>query len=134
VPLIGSGQNRYQFISVFDCASAAVCAARKGAPNGEYNLGSRDPPTVREMLRSLIRHAGSRSVLVPTPATPLKLALRFLDRINLPLLVPEQFEIADADYVVDIENTCRDLDWEPQHRDLGMMIEAYDRFVAAGKR
>lgn len=134
VPLIGSGNNRYQMVSVFDCASAAVCSARKGVVNGEFNLGSEDPPTVRVLLSDLIRHAGSRSILVPTPALPLKLALRLLDRLNLPLLVPEQFEIADHDYVVDIEPTKRMLDWLPQHSDADMMFEAYRQFAARGSR
>jgi dTDP-glucose 4,6-dehydratase len=131
VPLIGNGRNRYQMVSVFDCASAAVCSARKGVVNGEFNLGSADPPSVRDLLGSLIRHAGSRSILVPMPAAPLKSALRLLDRLDLPLLVPEQFEVADKDYVVDIEPTIRMLDWRPRHGDEDMMLEAYRQYVAA---
>lgn len=131
VPLIGNGRNRYQMVSVFDCASAAVCSARKGVVDGEFNLGSADPPTVRALLTALIRHAGSKSILVPTPAAPLKMVLRAFDRLNVPLLVPEQFEVADADYVVDIEPTIRMLGWRPEHSDLDMMLEAYEQFVAA---
>lgn len=131
VPLIGTGANRYQMVSVFDCASAAVASARKNVVNGEFNLGSADPPTVRNLLKELITQAGSKSVLVPTPASPLKGILRTLDRINLPLLVPEQFEIADHDYVVDIEPTIRKLDWMPLHSDQKMMLEAYQRYVNA---
>jgi dTDP-glucose 4,6-dehydratase len=129
VPLIGSGSNRYQMISVFDCAGAALCSARKGVVNGEFNLGSANPPTVRSLLKELIRQAGSRSIVVPTPALPLKIMLRLLDRINLPLLVPEQFEIADQDYVVDIEPTIRMLDWQPRFSDQDMMIQAYRQFI-----
>ena len=131
VPLIGNGANRYQMVSVFDCASAAVCSARKGVVDGEFNLGSPDPPTVRALLTGLIRHAKSKSILVPTPAAPLKFALRTLDRLNLPLLVPEQFEVADKDYVVDIEPTIRMLDWQPEHSDEDMMLVAYQQYVAA---
>ena len=32
VPLIGNGRNRYQMVSVFDCASAAVCSVTSGSP------------------------------------------------------------------------------------------------------
>jgi dTDP-glucose 4,6-dehydratase len=131
VPLIGNGRNRYQMVSVFDCASAAVAAARKGVPNLEFNLGSDSPPTVRDLLSALIEFADSRSVLVPVPAAPLKVILRTLDRLNLPLLVPEQFEIADADYVVDIEPTRQALDWFPKHSDRDMILEAYRSFVSA---
>ena len=131
VPLIGSGANRYQMISVFDCASAAIHSAMKGVVNGEFNLGSANPPTVRELLKGLIAHVGSKSILVSVPATPLKVVLRTLDRLNMPLLVPEQFEIADHDYVVDIEPTQRLLDWQPKHSDQTMMFEAYREFVSA---
>jgi len=71
--------------------------------------------------------------LIPTPATPLKVVLRMMDRINLPLLVPEQFEIADHDYVVDIEPTKRMLDWTPRYNDERMMLEAYQQFLQASR-
>jgi dTDP-glucose 4,6-dehydratase len=131
VPLIGSGANRYQMVSVFDCASAAICSARKGVVNGEFNLGSADPPSVQNLLAQLIASVNSKSMLIRVPAAPLKWVLRTLDRINRPLLVPEQFEIADQDYVVDIEPTIRMLDWRPKHSDQDMMVEAYRQFVNA---
>ena len=61
VPMIGNGRNPYQFVSVYDCASAAVCAWKSGLPNSEYNIGSADPPSVRDLLGRLIEEAGSRS-------------------------------------------------------------------------
>lgn len=131
VPLIGNGSNRYQMVSVFDCASAAICSARKGVVDGEFNLGSPNPPTVRALLAELIRHAKSKSILISTPAAPIKLALRALDRLNLPLLVPEQFEVADQDYVVDIEPTVRVLDWKPRNSDQDMMLVAYRQYMTA---
>ena len=57
VPMIGSGKNPYQFISVFDCAEAARAAFMAGVPNEAYNLGSLNPPPVRKLLGDLIRHA-----------------------------------------------------------------------------
>jgi dTDP-glucose 4,6-dehydratase len=131
VPLVGNGSNRYQMVSVFDCASAAIHSADKGVVDGEFNLGSAEPPTVRRLLNELIRFARSRSFLVPTPAAPLKAVLRLLDCVNAPLLVPEQFEIADDDYVVDIEPTIVRLGWNPLHSDQDMMFEAYRQFSTA---
>lgn len=131
VPLIGDGSNRYQMVSVFDCASAAICSARKGVVDGEFNLGSPNPPTVRTLLTELIRFARSKSILIPTPAAPIKVALRALDRLNLPLLVPEQFEIADQDFVLDIEPTVRMLGWQPEYSDQDMMRAAYLQYTTA---
>ncbi len=131
VPLIGNGKNRYQMVSVYDCASAAICSANKGVVNGEFNLGSSEPPTVRTLLSEVIRSAGSKSVLIPTIAAPAKVLLRALDRVNLPILVPEQFEIADHDFVNDIEPTVRMLDWKPRYSDQDMMHDAYRQFLVA---
>lgn len=125
VPMIGSGNNPFQFISVFDCASAAVAAWSRGFPNKVYNLGSDNPPTVRELLGNLISTAGSRSILLPTPARLVKAALTALDCINLPLMVPEQFLIADEIRILDTGAAKNDLGWKPIHRDEDMLKSAY---------
>lgn len=130
VPMIGNGHNRYQMVSVEDCARAAILAAQKGCPPGPFNLGSETPPTTRELLSGIIRHAGSHSVLVPTPASFLKVILGLLDKVGLTLLYPEQFGIADADILLDTISTRRELGWAPAMDDIDMMNAAYDAFLA----
>jgi dTDP-glucose 4,6-dehydratase len=130
VPIIGSGTNRYQFISVYDCASAAICAYRKGVPNSAYNLGSETPPSVKHLLTALIAEARSKSVLLKTPAGLAKLALNALDFVGLPLMDPEQYLIADEDNIVDISKAIRELDWTPRYGDEDMLIQAYRDYRA----
>ncbi|MEM7695055.1 MAG: NAD(P)-dependent oxidoreductase [Pseudomonadota bacterium] len=131
VPMIGSGKNPYQFVSVYDCAEASRLAAKHGCPNGEYNLGSRNPPSVRALLGSLIQAAGSKSILVPTPGSLVKLTLEGLDRVNMPLMDPEQYKIADEYCVRDTKAAERDLGWVPQHNDSDMLNAAYAEYRAA---
>jgi dTDP-glucose 4,6-dehydratase len=128
VPMIGSGLNQYQFISVYDCASAAVAAWQSGLPNAEYNIGSDDPPPVRELLGRLIREASSRSFLVPMPAALVKMVLTALDRINLPLMDPEQYLIADEVCILDTSRAKRELGWQPRYRDDDMLLAAYREY------
>ena len=128
--MIGSGKNPYQFISVYDCASAAVAAWKAGVPNAEYNLGSREPPPVRQLLGELIREAGSRSILLPTPAPLVKMTLGLFDRLNLPIMDPEQYLIADEICILDTGAAFRDLGWQPQHRDADMLKFAYREYRA----
>ncbi|HEX2018416.1 MAG TPA: NAD(P)-dependent oxidoreductase [Aurantimonas sp.] len=130
VPMIGSGKNPYQFISVFDCAEAARLAWKAGVPNEAYNLGSLNPPPVRKLLGDLVRHAGSRSVLVPTPGWAVKRTLDLLDRLDRPLMDPEQYLIADEMCVLDVSKGERQLGWVPQHRDEDMLIAAYTEYRA----
>jgi len=125
VPMIGNGKNYYQFVSVSDCADTCIKAFERGIPNTEYNVGSLNPPTVRELLTSLIEEAGSKSILVPTPAPLVKFALGFLDRIGMPLMDPEQYLIADETCVLDVSKAERELDWVPKDNDSDMLISAY---------
>jgi dTDP-glucose 4,6-dehydratase len=128
--MIGSGSNPYQFISVFDCSSACIRAWEAGFPHAEYNLGSDDPPPVRTLLHRLIKAAGSRSFLVPTPAGLVKAALGFLDRINRPLMDPEQYLIANEYCVLDTSKAKRELGWRPQFNDTDMLLAAYREYEA----
>jgi hypothetical protein len=84
-----------------DCARAAIGAADLGCPSGPFNLGSASPPSTRELLSAVIAHPKSRSLLIPTPAVPLKVLLACLDRLGMTLLYPEQFLIADVDILLE---------------------------------
>ncbi|MEP2705704.1 MAG: NAD(P)-dependent oxidoreductase [Roseibium sp.] len=130
VPMIGSGKNPYQFISVFDCADAAHRAWKANVPNEAYNLGSLNPPPVRKLLGDLVEHAGSKSMLIPTWGFAVKKTLDFLDAINMPLMDPEQYLIADEMCVLDVSKGERDLGWVPAYRDEDMLIAAYDEYRA----
>jgi dTDP-glucose 4,6-dehydratase len=130
VPMIGSGRNPYQFISVFDCAEAARAAFKAGVPNEAYNLGSLNPPPVRKLLGDLIRHAGSKSFLIPTPGWAVKRTLDLFDLMNMPIMDPEQYLIADEECVLDVSKGKRDLGWVPQYRDEDMLIAAYTEYRA----
>jgi dTDP-glucose 4,6-dehydratase len=130
VPMIGSGRNPYQFISVFDCAEAARLAFKAGVPNEAYNLGSLNPPSVKKLLGDLIKFAGSRSLLIPTPGWAVKRTLDLLDFLNMPIMDPEQYLIADEECLLDVSKGKRDLGWVPQYRDEDMLIAAYREYRA----
>ncbi len=128
VPMIGSGKNPYQFISVFDCAEAARLAFKAGVPNEAYNLGSLNPPPVRKLLGDLVKYAGSKSILIPTPGWAVKKTLDLFDLMNMPIMDPEQYLIADEDCVLDVSKGERQLGWVPQYRDEDMLIAAYKEY------
>jgi dTDP-glucose 4,6-dehydratase len=135
VPMIGSGKNPYQFISVFDCAEAARLAWKGGVPNEAYNLGSDNPPSVKKLLGDLIVHAGSKSFLLPTPAFAVKATLAAFDFVNLPIMDPEQYLIADEMCIRETGKLKKDLGWKAEYNDGDMLIAAYDEYRAkkAGK-
>ena len=125
VPTIGNGKNHYQMISVFDCVDAILCAIEKELPNKEYNLGSDQSPDITTLLRGVIKSAGSHSFIIHTPGKLIKFLLNCLDKIGLTIMYPEQFMIADEEYVLDISETEKDLNWHPRYNDEDMLKEAY---------
>ena len=129
VPLVGSGKNRYQFISVYDCVEVLVKFYQLGYPTGIYNLGSVDPPTVYELLASLIKKCNSKSILVPTWGYMVKQILNALDIVNLSLLYPEQFKLADKDFVLDTSKLESDLGFKARFNDKDMLYEAYESYL-----
>ena len=128
VPMIGNGHNYYQFISVSDCSLACIAAVESNFPNAEFNLGSPNPPTVRELLGGLIKHADSKSILLPTPAFAVKGTLALLDRVGMPLMDPEQYLIADETCVLDCSQAKELIGWEARDDDTAMLIAAYDTY------
>lgn len=128
VPTIGNGKNHYQMISVFDCVDAILCAIKKRIPNKEYNLGSKNPPNITTLLEGIIKSAGSHSIIVHTPGKLIKILLNIMDKIGLTIMYPEQFMIADEEYVLDTSDTEIDLEWHPKYNDEDMLKEAYKMY------
>lgn len=135
VPMFGDGRNRYQMVAVDDVARACVLAVQSSV-EGTFNLGSAEPPSVRELLSELIRRAESRARLRSLPKRPAIAALRMLDLLRIAPLVPEQFLIAGEDYVLDTREAAGRLGWKPQHSDIDMLWQAYETYVrgTGGKR
>ena len=134
VPTVGSGRNCYKMVSVFDCVSAIILAIEKGCPNREYNLGSEDAPSTRELLQNLIRSVDSRSVVIPTPGKLVKGCLEIMGAMGLEIMYKEQYMIADEDYILDISNTKDDLGWEPKYSDADMIVQAYREWSKSKER
>ena len=129
VPMIGHGQNRYQFISVFDCADALVHSLKSNQVNEIFNLGSDNPPTVRNLLSNLIKHADSKSFLIPTFHPAAKVLLGILDSFNLSLMYPEQYLIADKDCILDTTSLKNDLGFVPKDSDQEMLFTGFDSYL-----
>ena len=128
LPLIGNGKNCYQMVSVRDCTEAIVCAIERGVPNDEFNLGSQNPPCIKDLLKSVCEKSGSKSFCLPTYARGVKWILGALEALGLPLMYREQFAIADEQYLIDTSKTSEVLGWQPKDSDSDMLFQAYKAY------
>lgn len=125
IPLPGGGDFRFQFTAVDDLVRALEVVAERGAPGRIYNIGSAVERTLREDLRELFALAGSRSALVPVPATLALPAFAALHHLGVGPLVPEQYRIAANDFVLDTTRARDELGFEAARRNIDGAIDAW---------
>lgn len=126
--ILGRGRNRFQFTHVRDVVGGCL-SAMEHSGSEVFNLGTEDIPGVRVELSALIRHAGSRSRIVPLPAGMCRAGLRMLSWFGIAPLVAEQFRIADKDFVLDVHKAKQMLGWRPTAGNVACLTEAYDWYV-----
>ena len=129
IPLIGSGDNYYQMVSVEDCARAVLLAYKNAFPKGCFNLGSVPEHTVKQLMRDLVQHAGSHSLVLSTPVKLMHTALAGLATMGIEPLYKEQYLIADKNLILDTTRARETLGWQPSQSDRDMIFAAYDAYL-----
>jgi dTDP-glucose 4,6-dehydratase len=126
VPIIGKGKNRYQFIGVNDVVIAIETALSQNI-QGIYNLGSDNPPEVRNLLPKVLKRLKVSNSVIKLPTSLIKTVLTLLDFFSLSPLVPEQFIIADTDFVLSTTKFRQISGWIPKESDEDLLFEALDQ-------
>lgn len=128
VYIIGSGNNKYQMLSIDDLVDACLLSINKGS-NEIFCLGSSDFLTVREELELLIKHANTNSKVVSINKDLVKFTLKTFDFVGLSPMVSWHYMGGGEDFVFDITKARKILDWNPKVSDVEALIEAYDWFI-----
>lgn len=102
VPVIGSGQEKVQPISVFDVAKVVAAAVdNSAATNQVFELGSRDPLTMDEILGTVQKILGKRRPLVHQPAWLVKIPASVIQYLPNAPLSPGAIDFITMDERVD---------------------------------
>lgn len=129
IPLIGSGNNYYQMVSDKDCARAIYLCLKANCPSQAFNLGSNVKENVENLLKNLILEFNSRSLVIKTPAKIVKIIIKTLNIFFIEILYKEQYELADKNFVVDINKSKKLLKWCPKDDDAKMLNIAYKDWI-----
>jgi len=124
---VGPGDNRFQMVELGDTAEACLLAAEKDGVDGEaFNLGAEGTLPFKRQLEELAKYLGRQPRVFCVPAGPFKAVMRLLTRLRLCPMEPDHYELADADYVMDVRKAARMLGWRPTKTNLEMIHETYD--------
>jgi nucleoside-diphosphate-sugar epimerase len=131
-PMIGSGNNRYQLLDVYDLCEAIYLCATLDADivNDTFNVGAEVFTTMKEDYQAVLDYAGFGKKIRGFPATPVIGALRFLEALHLSPLYKWVYETASKDSFVSIEKAKTRLGFTPKYSNKDALIRNYQWYLA----
>ena len=129
IPVLGKGENIYQFVHADDFAEACIRASTlKGADL--FNCGAERFGTMRETLEHLCRHAGSGSKVKSLPMRPVVAAMHLSAALGISPLASYHALMYGHSLYFDISKARRRLGWTPRYSNQEMFVESYDWYIA----
>jgi nucleoside-diphosphate-sugar epimerase len=129
VPVLGGGDNVYQFVHADDLAEACMLAAVRPGP-AVYNCGAAKFGTMRETLEQLCAHARTGSRGRSVPMTPAVLFMKLTSALGLSPLGPYHALMYGRSLWFDIARAQRELGWQPRFSNDEMFTQTYDWYLA----
>jgi nucleoside-diphosphate-sugar epimerase len=128
IPVLGSGNNRFQFVHADDLADACMLAARR-AGSAVYNCGAERFGTMRETLEALCRFAGTGSRVRSIPFWPAVAAMKVTSALGLSPLGSYHALMYGRPMYFDIGLARRELGWSPRYSNDEMLISSYSWYL-----
>jgi nucleoside-diphosphate-sugar epimerase len=129
IPLLGTGQARYQLVDVRDLATGVVSLAASSA-EGVFGFGATRFGSILEDFEALGVHAGTGARSRPFPAVLGRAALRTIELAGLPPLGEWHYDVAgERDSIIDVSRAVSELDWHPRYSNSEALTDAYDWYV-----
>ncbi len=125
IPILGSGKNRMQMVSVHDMADACLKAEKCKAAGEIMNIGSDNVPELREMFETVISRTGSKSRIITLNTTLFRNIFRAGHFLRVSPLTPEHYLLMDKTFILDNSKAKRLLKWKPKYGNVEMVLDAY---------
>lgn len=130
-PVLGSGNNRYQYLDVEDlCDAIWLCATLPPEKvNDTFNIGAKVFGTPRTDFQAVLDYAGHGKRIVSIPEGPAILVLRLLERLGLSPLYEWIYETVGKDSYVSIEKAERVLGFRPKYSNEQALIRNFQWYL-----
>jgi nucleoside-diphosphate-sugar epimerase len=128
VPVLGRGENVYQFVHVDDLAEViAISAIDRSAHT--LNIGGRDPETMRAALDGLCEHAATGARTFRIPKGMFSVAARASSALRLSPLAPYHWLLYGESLYFSGNRGASTLNWTPRYSSSEALIASYDSFL-----
>ena len=129
IPVLGTGDNIYQFVHADDLADACIKAAQRPG-FAVYNIGAERFGTMRQTLEALCAHAGTGSRVYSLPMGIVVAAMQLTSALRLSPLGPYHSLMYGRSLYFDISRPKAELGWQPRYSNEEMICESYDWYLA----
>ena len=131
-PVLGNGNNPYQYLDVEDlCAAIYLCATLPcEKTNDTFNIGAKVFGTMKADFQAVLDYAGHGKKIIPFPVASLAvIVLRVLEAFKLSPLYKWVYETAFKESFVSIEKAERVLGYAPKYSNIDALIRNYKWYV-----
>lgn len=135
-PILGPGNNPYQYLDVEDlCEAIWRCATLpEDVVNDTFNIGAKEFGTPRSDFQAVLDEAGHGKRVVSLPERPVILSLRLLELMRLSPLYKWIYETAGKESFVSIEKAEKNLAFIPKYSNRDALIRNYRWYLANAGR
>ena len=129
IPVLGRGDNVYQFVHADDLADACIRAGERAGP-ALYHVGAERFGTMRETLEALCAHAGTGSRVRSIPMKPAVLGMNLTSALGLSPLGPYHALMYGRSLYFDVTPAREELGWTSRWSNEEMICQSYDWYRA----
>lgn len=128
VPVLGRGDNVYQFVHAHDLAAACILAGERSGP-GVYNIGAEEFGTMREAVEHLCEYAGTGAYVRSLPIGLTSKAMQASAALGLTPFGPYHWIMYSKELWFDLAAAKQELGWEATYSTDAAFRDSYDWFL-----
>ncbi len=130
-PILGRGDNPYQYLDVEDLCEAIwrCCTLPDDVVNDTFNIGAREFGTPRSDFQAVLDYAGHGKRIVSLPEKPAILMLRLLEALHLSPLYKWIYETVGKESFVSIAKAEAKLGFVPKYSNREALIRNYQWYL-----
>lgn len=130
-PILGRGDNLYQYLDVEDlCDAIWLCATLDDAlVNDTFNIGAEKYGTPKTDFQAVLDAAGHGKRIIPIPEGPAIFVLRVLEKLKLSPLYKWIYETAGKESFVSIEKAKKQLGFAPKYSNVDALLRNYEWYL-----
>jgi len=125
IPVLGPGDNLYQFVHADDLARACLLAAERPGPE-VFNVGAERFGTMGETLEALCAHAGTGSMVKSLPLGLMENVMALAGALRLSPLGPYHSLMYGRSLYFDVAKAKKLLGWSSRYSNIEALCESYD--------